>query len=256
MKRWFAYLLLGLLAYALFMLWLFPATFAWSYAEPALRQQLPQLAVNGVSGRLWQGEAAAVRYNNTPVGRLHWRISPLSLFTGKVNAPLSLQLQQGYLQGRVSMPFDQSEMRISTMKGQLPVTQLQGLFAYYPVSVAGTLAVDISEAQVDGKGKLTGLSGRINWLGAELVAPQALLLGDLQAELEADEAGRMTAQLSDRGGPLSLDAQLVLQPQGSYTLSGTVAAGEGASDELRQALGWLGKPDQRGRYRLNWRGRL
>lgn len=256
MRRWLAYLSVGLVAYAVSLLWLFPAPFAWSFVEPTLKQQLPQLAVSGVSGRLWQGDVAEVSFNNIPVGRLHWSVSPLSLLSGKVNAPLSLQLQQGYLQGRVSMPYDQSALNLSAMKGQLPVTQLQGLFAYYPVSVDGTLAVDISEAAVDGKGKVTGLSGRINWLGAEVVAPQALLLGDLQAELEADEAGRITAQLSDRGGPLSLDAQFVLQPQGSYTLSGTVAAGDGASEELRQALGWLGKPDQRGRYRLNWRGRL
>ncbi|MCW9089051.1 MAG: type II secretion system protein N, partial [Gammaproteobacteria bacterium] len=90
MRRWLGYGLLGLVAYGLFLLLLFPAHFAWSFAAEPLRQQLPQIEIAGVSGRLWQGEAVSVRYNSRQVGRLQWRLKPLSLLSGKLGLPISL----------------------------------------------------------------------------------------------------------------------------------------------------------------------
>lgn len=256
MKRWLGYLLLGLLAYFAFLVVRLPASFAWSYIEPQLKRQSPGMEVAGIGGTLWRGEAAAVSYSGRPVGRLSWRVTPLSLLGGNLNLPLSLQLPEGYLQGGLEVPFGLASVNADDIKGQLPLGQLQTLFPYNPVTVGGTLAIDISRARLDADGKVQALQGKVNWVGAEVIAPQRMALGDLQAQLEADEQGVVTAKLSDLGGPLSLDADFVLKPEGSYSLTGTVAAGDGAGSGLTQALGWLGKPDSRGRYRISWKGRL
>lgn len=256
MKRWLKYGLLGLVAYGFFLLLMFPASVAHSLFASPLEKQLPGLQLAGVSGRLWDGEVASVSYKSREVGRLHWEVMPFSLLWGKLSLPVSLQLPDGYLEAKVTLPRDFTAMHAREVKGQLPVAQVQGLLPYNFVSIDGTLAINITEAEVDAEGKVQSLSGRINWLGAEMVAPQALAFGDLQADVELDEGGRINAQLRDLGGPLSLDAQFVLQPQGNYTLKGTVAATSGASDALRQGLGLLGKPSSNGRYPIELNGRL
>lgn len=256
MKRWLGYLLLGIAAYGVFLLVMFPATSAYSLFATPIEKQLPELKLAGVSGRVWDGKVASVSYKSRQVGSLHWQVTPLSLLWGRLSMPVSLQLPDGYLEAKVKLPHDFTAMHAREVKGQLPVARVQGLLPYNFVSIDGTLAINITEAEVDAEGKVQSLSGRINWLGAEMVAPQALSFGDLQADLDLDEQGSVRAQLRDLGGPLSLDAQFVLQPQGNYTLKGTVAAASGASDALRQGLGLLGKPSSNGRYPIEFNGRL
>ncbi|MFO7592810.1 MAG: type II secretion system protein N [Pseudomonadota bacterium] len=256
MKRRLAYILLGATAYGIFLLMMFPASFAYSLFETPLEQKLPEVQLTGVKGRIWDGEVAAVRYKAREVGTLNWQLRPLSLLLGKLSMPLSLQLPDGYLEANLTLPADMTAIHASEVKGQLPVSRIQGMLPYNFISIDGTLALNITEVELDAEGKVKALSGRINWLGAEMSAPQALSFGDLQADLELDEEGSVQAQLRDLGGPLSLDAQFVLQPQGSYSLKGTVAAADGASDTLRQGLGLLGRPGSGGRYPLDFKGRL
>ncbi|MGM0593471.1 MAG: type II secretion system protein N [Pseudomonadota bacterium] len=256
MKRWLGYLLLGLFAYAGFLVWLLPAGFVMQQVAEPLQQQLPELELNGVSGRFWQGRAAQVRYQQHELGSLQWRIAPLPLLTGRASVSLQLQLPQGYLEGRVLAALSGEPLRLEAVKGQMPVAQLQRFLAMAPVSVDGTLAVDVAEAALTADGKVQSLAGRINWLGAKMVAPQALEFGDLEAELRSTDDEGVEARLKDRGGPLSLDARVTLVPSGRYDLDGSVAAASGADASLRQALGMLGRSGADGRYPLSWSGQL
>lgn len=256
MKRWHGYLLLGVGAYLFFLVWQLPAAFVWAQFGPSLDRQLPRLEISGVQGRIWRGEIASLRYAGEELGSLSWRFSPWSLLVGELRLPLMLQRPQGYVETRLVAPLDLRRLTLLDTRGQLPASELQRHFPYYPVAIDGTIALNIPLVQVNSASAVEQLEGEVNWLGAEVLAPQAMRLGDLRAQLGVAQDGEVTARLADRGGPLSLDGTFGIRLDGGYRLSGSVAAAEGAEASLRQSLGWLGKPDNGGHYRLNLRGRL
>lgn len=246
--------ILGIAAYLLFLLTLFPASTAWSWFSP----KGSPLQLQGISGSVWQGDAAAASWRGQSIGTLHWDLKLLPLFLGKLGAGFSLQSAQGYLQGEARAPLGFGSVQLSGLKGQFPLAEIMPLMPRMPIPVglAGTASLDISQLQVDLGTLAAHAEGRLNWHGAEVLSPQAFKMGNLQADLTTDDKGVLAAQLKDIGGPLKLDGQFQLRPDRSYSLSGTVAAADGAEASLQQALAWLGQADAGGKHRLNLNGRL
>ncbi len=252
MMRRYRLLLFGIAAYLLFLLILFPATTAWSLF---VSEKLP-LQLGGISGSVWEGSATQATWRGRPLGALHWDLQFLPLLLGKLGADFSLQFQNGYMQGEVEVPMSFGSLSLAELKGQLPVVKAMSFAPPLPVTLAGTVSLDIPKLELDQATSALNVSGRINWHGAEVLSPKAFKMGNLQADIATDEKGGVAAQLKDLGGPLQLDAQLRFMSDRNYKLSGTVAAAGDAEPSLQQALNWLGKTDRDGRYHLDLDGQL
>ncbi len=250
----FRLITLGGVAYLLFLLMLFPAATVWSWFAP---KGLP-LQLQGINGSIWQGAASQTSWKGQPLGALHWDLQMLPLLLGKLGAGFSIQTPQGYLQGEVTVPLTSGPIRLSEVSGQLPLTELMSFVPPMPipVAVAGTVTLNITQLEFDPVSHAATATGRASWQSAEVLSPQAFKMGNLQAEIATDEQGVVVAQLKDLGGPLELDAQILFKPDSSYGLSGTVGAKNDADASLQQALGWLGKADAKGKYKLKLNGRL
>lgn len=255
MRRGWHYLLLGVAAWLLFLLWRFPAAVAYDLASESLG---PQLRLAGLSGTLWHGRAEQLQYGNQPLGEVEWRLSASGLLVGRVWADLNLRQDDGYLQGEVALPLPLSaaEAEFTGVRGRLPLQLLQPYLKQLPPILNGELSLKLGELALSGDGRLQRASGRLVWHQAGVSAPQPLEFGDLVMELENAAEGGITGRLSDNGGPLQLQAQLSLDPQGRYRLQGRVQAAPGAPAELRQSLGMLGRADAEGGYPLNFSGNL
>lgn len=247
-------LIIGIAAYLLFLLMLFPATTAWSLFSP---KGMP-LQLQGLNGSIWQGEVSQASWKGQPLGSLSWDLRLWPLILGRVGADFSLQTAEGYLQGEAQLPLSFSSVQVSALKGQLPLSELMRFAPRMPipVAVAGTVTLDIGQLELDMGSGAASAEGRVNWHGAEVLSPQAFKMGNLQADIATDDKGVLGAQLKDLGGPLQLDAMFQLKPDQSYSLNGTVAAANSAEASLQQALSWLGKADNSGKHRLKLQGRL
>ncbi len=246
--------ILGIAAYLIFLLMLFPASTAWVWFSP----KGSPLQLQGISGSIWQGDAAAASWRGQAIGTLHWDLKLLPLLLGKLGAGFSLQSAQGYLQGEARAPLAFGSIQLADLKGQFPLAEIMPLMPRMPIPVglAGTASLDIPQLGVDLATLAVYAEGRLNWHGAEVLSPQAFKMGNLQADITTDDKGVVAAQLKDMGGSLKLEAQFQLRPDRSYSLSGTVATGAGAEASLQQALAWLGKADAGGKHRLNLNGKL
>jgi general secretion pathway protein N len=255
-KRTLAWSALALGAYLVFLLAQFPAAQAWRLAEDDLAARLPALQVAAIDGSLWQGRIGTVAWQSKGLGQLEWRLSPWALLRQRADARLSLQNTEGYLQARMQAPLSSGELQLEGLQGRFPVQQASRFMAFLPVTVAGTLSLHIPELRFEPQQQSVNLHGQVIWHQAVISLTEPMPLGDLRADLSTDEQGRLHAQIRDSGGPLSIDATAQLERDGRYRLQGTVAAAEGASDALKQALGWLGKPNAQGRYALNFNGKI
>ncbi len=256
MKSALRYLLLGLPLYLLFLIALFPATQAWRYAAEPLAKAMPELKVSELDGSIWSGRAGMVVFRQALLGEVSWQLSPLPLVLGEARLKALLQSDDGYLQSHASLPLEGGGISLADTKGQLPVPELLRFTPYLPVVLEGQFAFNLSQLELTSQGLINRAEGTVVWHQAAMSAPQALPLGDLQLTLHTEEEGKVTGEITDRSGPLKVEGTLQLSPDRNYRFNGTVAPATDAPASVKQALGWLGKPDAQGRYRFSYSGRM
>lgn len=252
MKRWWHYLVLGLCAWLLFLLWRFPALVAYDmFAVPAGPVQAA-----GVAGTLWHGEAAQLQYQKRYLGQLSWQLTPWGMLLGRLGGEITLTQDNAYLQAQGGVPLSGGELFLSQLEGRLPLTVIQPYLSMIPLPLEGVLSLKLEGVRVNPEGRLQQAEGRMVWNQAGVSAPQQLQFGDLQMTLQNRDEGGIKGEISDSGGPLQLRASFTLGGDGAYTLTGQVKAAESAPKELRQTLALLGKADSQGNYPLNFSGAL
>jgi len=250
------YSLLGVGCYLLFLVVMFPASQAYRFAATPLKEALPQLQLGGIEGAIWSGSIDSLVYRKALLGKMSWHLSPLPLLLGHAQLNALLQSEDGYLQSLVTVPLGGGDIALANIQGQMPISELLRFSPYLPVVLEGTLSLDLAELGVAANGRLQKAEGTLVWHQAAMSAPQTLDFGDLQMVLHTGDDGKITGDISDRGGPLKVTGNVKLMPDGSYQLAATVAAAANAPAELVQSLGMLGRRDAQGRYRLDYKGKM
>ena len=120
MKRWWHYLLLGIVALLLFMVARFPASVAYGMVAQSLPVKLA-----GLHDTVWDGGALQLQYRDKLVANTFWRVSPWSLLLGDLEADILLLNIDADLEARVVMPLGGGEIELSEIKGRLPLPLLQ-----------------------------------------------------------------------------------------------------------------------------------
>lgn len=256
MKPMLRYLALGFPLYLLFLIALFPAAQAWRFAAEPLERAMPDLKLAMLDGSVWSGRAGMVAFRKAMVGELNWQLSPWPLLLGKAQITALLQSDDGYLQSHLSTPLGGGAIELAGIEGQLPLAELLRFTPYLPVVLDGRVSLNLPVLELTADGRPLRAEGTVIWHQAAMSAPQALSLGDLQVVLRTEAEGQLIGEISDRGGPLKVTGAVQLSPDGSYRVNGTVSAAPDAPAEVKQALGWLGKPDAQGRYRLSYSGKM
>lgn len=248
MMRVLGYVILGLLAYAVFLLATLPAT----QAVALLQQQIPQLRAAGVSGTAWSGEAAVLQVEGQTLRRVDWQIRPWSVLLGELQ--LDLRLQDADLSGRASVGLKpDGSIHLSGVDLNLAAAAASNLFNV-PVDLGGQFQLRLDSAQLQGR-QLQSAEGEVRWQRAAVTAPVAQALGEFVARLSTVEQG-VQAQVKDDGGPLQLDGTALLTPAGAYNFNGAVAVRDPQEKMLVQGLQALGRPGPDGRVPLLYSGRL
>jgi len=242
-------ILLGVAAYLLTLLVLFPA----SPVVASINTQ--PLQVLGVSGSLWSGRATRVQAPNAPpLDSLNWSFRPLALFTGALGADLDFKLLGGQGEAKVAQSFAGST-RIDSASLRFPAKQLE---AWLPLPIAsfnGAIELDLAAAVIAAQG-LEHLEGQLRWRQAKLETPVSADLGEILLDIAPAEDGAHSGELTSEGGELELRGRINIDVAGRLRVDINIKPRDNASAELRDSLSLLGRPRGDGSYRIRQQMRL
>ncbi len=250
--RWSAAILLGIVSYVGFLVYETPARQAvvWLSGDGA---QTPSL--EGASGTLWSGEAERVSYQRRLLGRLQWRFKPAYLLLGKVAYDLELQQTGQEFKGRLIVGLG-GPYRLEGVDALLLARQLPDWLQQRQLRIDGKLRaqqLDLAFTQE----QLESVSGTLQWIDGSVQSPVNLTLGDLQADLSTDEeSGDIKASIRDLKGPLGIQAEVSLKPDGNYQFDGKLKAGDGVDSGVAGALKAIGRPQPDGSVQVKYSGRI
>jgi len=253
MRKKLLYIFAGLGIYLAFLVIMLPAEPVLEWAAPRLQEQGVTLGAVGIDGTVWSGEAASVSFNGISLGGTTWELAPLKLLTGRIGGRWMVQPPGGYLSGNATVSSEQ--VRLSRLDGRLSAARLMAYAPAIPVQLDGEISGRM-ERIVLSRAKIVEAAGAVIWNQAKVTAPMEMPLGDLRVEVTTAEDGQIVGDVSDAGGPLSISGEAVLAPQGTYRLELDLAARQGASSELKQALDMLGRSGPGGKHRVTYSGRL
>ncbi len=245
MKSRVLWIVVGLLAFVIFLLANLPAT------QVIGRTTLPDnLAMSGVSGTIWNGRAQTVVANGLPVDNLEWDVNPWSLLTGT----LSMKVKAGDLRDATSIAF-KGPLSIDLFSFEhveaedfllyLPVDRvLAEVQLPLPVNAGGRFRVQL-DALSFGPGCET-LNGTGDWLNATVAGTQGPIdFGSYSAQLRCE--GESIGVRVEEPNMLGLTMDAVLQPDFSgMTVNGRVKPDDSLPDEVHQAALFFGQPDADG----------
>ncbi len=252
MKGWKGWLALTIALYLFFLIWTIPAGFCWAWLASRPESKLARVTMLDLRGPWLAGNCALVKVGPLQLHELTWRIRPLALLRGRLEFDLTGALPDaGKVAATVSLGRQDLELRGLQLQGAantLARTWLPG------IPLTGTLTGKDLHLRLAG-GLPVAASGQLNWQGAgvELTAP--VLLGELALEMQSDPGG-ITANLKDGGGPLRIEIQTRLKPDGAYELTGEVSPRGTSQPELANLLSLLGPKMPDGRIRLSRSGQL
>ena len=238
-------LAIGALAFLAFLSTFLPASL--------LLRFLPRnVQVDGLTGTLWSGRAAAIRTGTATLGPMTWRCTARSLLLARLRCDLGLDMAPGHLDALLTLRPDR-RIDISGLRGNAPLAGAAAFGA--PRGWSGQLRFENVGLEV-AAGSLQNLSGTI--VAADLRAPNRPndTLGSYAIELGEGFAtpGVTGGRLRNLDGPLSLRGALRIEPRGRYLAEGEVAPLAGTPDDLLQALTFLGPPDSSGRHPFSLEG--
>ena len=251
MRRRLAYILLGLLAYAVFLVLLCPA----SLLIEQLSQRLPGFSAQSVQGSAVQGTAQSVQLSATArLETIAWRLRLFPLLLGRIEYDLQLSAPELNIRGIASLGWDR-QLRLVALNGQLPLPQAIALAGRPPPPLNGTLELDNVALRLNRDYRPTEAGGLIHLRNLGTSFGNPLSLGNFDIQLQT-QANALVASVQDQGGPLQLNGSLTLDPDGRYRFTAQAAPRDQNNRELYQALSLLGRPEGNGKWMFDFAGSL
>lgn len=229
-----------------------PASWLWQYAP-----KIQGLALEGISGTPWQGSATNVRWQNQPFGQLQWDMQLGRLLKGELAFNVRFgkgsewQLKgQGLVGYSLSGPF--AEKLLLSMPAAQAVSQAP---LPVPVSIDGNLELTVRNYHYAAPYCKT-LNATLAWVQGAAETPMGTIKpGPVFADLSC-EKGAIVAKVKQTSTDVSSDWHANLATNRHYKLNGWFKPGATFPDKLAAQLKWLGDPNTKGQYKVNYSGQL
>lgn len=241
-------IILGLIAYVVAMVVLFPAAPVVERIKP----QLGQVAIEGVSGKLYKGLLNSVRSTDDLLplefNNVGWTLAPGTLLKGGAGASISFEGYGGEGEGLVSRSWN-GDINVNDLTFTLQAKELETLLPVPIASFNGELVGDISKITLQNE-LLTEFDGTLIWNDAELESPIRANLVEVRVQIDpqGDESHRVT--LDSSGGDVILDGTVDITASGDFSADILFTPSADAPPELLNALRQIGSPDAEGRVRF------
>lgn len=244
---------IGLLAYLIFMAWLFPAKLGYAWMGDDAADARKRVGVYGIEGTLLSGSASRLDVGDYSFRELKWNLAPSELLFGKLGVQVALRGDGSDAQFLIAKRFT-GTTALEHVSGKLPMMDVLAMAKIPALKMGGVLDLDLANVQF-APGQLAALDGALVWRAAATEFPQQLKLGDVKAQFETTPQG-VKGVISDGGGPLQAKGELLLAQDGKLTFKGTFSAREGPSSSLARSLSMFGRVDAEGKVDVAYNGNL
>ena len=250
MKKKFAIGGVFLLTYIGFLIATLPTTLVLNQVSLPKNVQL-----SGVSGSIWDTSIAQVSIEGNNVQQVKSRLSFLSLLTltPKLDITFGDELIAGP-EGELALTLSQDKAKIDNLTLLLKANNIaQQLDLPLPMTARGDVELTLKTAEIDltKNNRCIAANGTVTWSKAGIVAlEQSVKLGKLNADIGC-ENGVLAVVISPKND-LGLTFTAYVQPGGKMSGNGFLKPGAKFPKALNDALPFLGRKDNQGRYRLKF----
>lgn len=248
MKPAVRYGLFAAAAYGVFLIATLPAALITEH----FADRLP-IHLQGATGSVWSGQAAAAVVKGRELRQPVWRLQPSRLLAGRVQYEMGFDNGASHAIGVIGRGLG-GDLLLRDIDATFVASEFAPLFNAQALGLNGAIDANLERVDIQ-NGAVAFASGTLMWKQAGVQSPRPVQLGDLHAVLETVDDG-VKATVTDQGGPLLVDGVLLLVPDGTYRVTGTVAARNAGDATLLQALRMMGAPGPDGKINVAFNGKL
>lgn len=238
-----------LAAFLLFLIVLAPATLISKF----IPENSP-VALNGLSGSIWRGQASQLQHQGKNLGKLNWRLSPRNLITGKIGGRFELDGQQMRADGHAKVNKNNdlwlSDTNVRMNADAIPLTG----------SAAALQAEGVINAKIDTlvllDKQLDTIDARIAWQKANIQAPIELDIGDLVIDATGENGAAKAVITTAQNSSIDINGNVDLNSNGSYRANIKVRAKSNTPENISNYLTLLGEEESDGARRIIYEGEL
>jgi len=207
---------LGVAAYAFFFVINAPA----AKVLPALQPVLPPVHLQGIEGSVWSGFAMRASTRLVQLDAVRWELRPLALLTGRFEFALQGQLHDRPLLARAGKAWF-GHAYLADVQGSVPAQDVLGWVQARQLGVQGYLDFNLDKVRWT-DARLPAIEGVMSWSPANIVTPVELDFGSTRLETQIGENGATLGKLTTSGSALLVNADVQVDPAGSYRLDAAI----------------------------------
>ena len=251
MRKW-QMAALGVSLYLVFLIVTIPAPFAYGVLKKKLAPEMP-LQLGGVSGTLWSGRAMPALIGGQRVDSLSWKVQPLALLIGRIQANLEFRYGDSYGKAQIARGLT-GKIYAKDIEARIGLQRMRLLPLLAPLGMEGSLLLNLKEFSVDRR-SIIEADGVLAWDNAVITVPTRTEFGNLRMTVTTGDDG-VKATLADGGGPLQAEGLLNVTREGNYKFTGAFAARDPNQRMLVQGLQMLGRQGPDGKVNIVTNGAL
>lgn len=252
-------ILLGLLAYVVSVVFLFPAAPVVEKIKP----QIQPVQLVGVSGKLLNGQIADVKYADdllpVELQNVGWKLAPGALLKGGAGANISFEGYGGGGNGQVRKQWN-GDIHVSDVTFNADSKELEVLLPGPVAEFTGKIDGQINSVKLVDQ-LLHSFQGNLTWNDAVIVTrlygPELTAnLGKLDINVNPENNAAHLVTIKSAGGELDLDGTVNMAASGDYQTNIVLTPSPNAPQELVQTLQRFARPDAAGRFRIQHQGNV
>ncbi|MCK4705243.1 MAG: type II secretion system protein N [Gammaproteobacteria bacterium] len=245
------YWITGILALAFFLIINIPA----SLVINSIKDQLPQIKIQHVSGSIWQGSARQITVQSKYIFKnVEWSICIAHLLLAEACVELDAVYNKNPLSGQVSIGLDNA-IQAKNLKTTMTAQALSQIVTMPMGEIAGDISVDLETLNWQ-QGGIPSVTGVIKWNKASITIAETAQLGDIIVNLTESEDNPINAAISNTNGQLAIAGTASLKATTDYQLNLTLTPNDKASKNLKGSLSLFAKPQANGSFIVKNNGNL
>lgn len=246
MKNKIVFISLFIGCYLCFLVATLPAHVAMQFISLPKTVQLSE-----AKGSIWQVEFESINYQGFAVSNISADMSPLSLLilSPKIDLNFGGSLLAGP-KGQASLSYIFGTITVEDATIDIAASEIAPyLLLPVPVDAFGNVSLALTELEVDEQLQCQQAQGALSWQRAAATAmEQTVELGDFNGVISCQKGA--FALTINPDNHLGLTYSASVNAKGQLNGQGFVKPGAKFPQQLKQALPFIGNPDNQGRYQL------
>ena len=252
--RVFRLILLGLIAFVVSILFLFPAAPVVERVKPLIQP----VVLENVGGKVLNGTVARVSYDDgvfpLELNNVTWRLAPQKLLSLMAGVDFTFEAYGGEGQGEFANSYN-GDMEVTDVIFTGPAKGLEALLPLPIAEFTGDLDINVESVEIRNQ-LLSSMRGSFVWNDAVLESPIKASFGKINLDIKPTDEQTHRGFIEAAGGELDIKGTIDLKLNGDFRADVLVTPKSDASPELLNALRGIARADNSGRFRIQQNGNV